>query len=113
MPVGARDDFPAVVVDHAMMPSAQEDQVTGKSPIHPQVAAPVAEPHAAQHLRRVRGSHRCGSSCTGDVPCSRRTRVPAATVVGMIAEGIMAARIVAENRRRVSAAHSRRCPRSA
>jgi len=27
VPVGAHDDVPAVVVDHAMMPSAQEDQV--------------------------------------------------------------------------------------
>jgi len=35
VPVGARDDFPAVVVDHAMMPSAQEDQVASKFLIYP------------------------------------------------------------------------------
>lgn len=32
----------------------------------------------------------------GGVPCSRGTRVPAATVVGMIAQGVTVARIVAE-----------------
>ena len=35
VPVGAHDDVPAVVVDDAMMPSAQEDQVASNLQSHP------------------------------------------------------------------------------